>query len=393
MVYRVIDWVIECISDVYEFLWKLSDRRAEKKIARIARVDAHSAVMVRARIKWIRIVLNIVYHILVILITGWSAVFLFIYGNSVFFGIMNAFLPASICLASVVSLFFNKSSNISLLEATDVVKQKSPYALYLRAFKSDLSRRNFNEEDLVQKLLQQKVVTYAVGLPEEVDAFPGAKRVYINDNTWQEEVRLMINGATYVFLRVCNTDPCLWELEQALSHSNNLYIIIENAKEYETVREKFSNLPQNISLHNDMYVIYKRLHDGTWEQQWIEEPDSDPEYDDFFKENYIAGLLESYPVPEESRDYVYEKSIEGLLSNTMVGWEQKYTTPIATRTLDLIEAYIDKINDDEFDSERTFIQAQQYLNMFKRFSPLEEYLIQRWNELFDRVENLSPYYT
>lgn len=331
---KVIGWLIELVSDAYEFLWKLSNRRAEKKIGKIARVDAHAAVMERARLRRKRIVLKFIYYILLILISGGAAVFLF------YNGFLSALIPGILCLSFIYFFFIDNTGNLSVIEAADVLKQKKPYALYLRAFKSDLSRRNFNEEELVQRLLQQKVVTYAVGLPEEVDASPGAKRVYINDNTWHEEVLLLINNAQYVFLRICDTDPCIWELEQVLSHANNLYIIIDDAKEYESVLRKNSSLPHDVSLPPGMYVIYKRLQDGKWEQQRIEEPDSDPEHDDEFKENYIAGLLETYTVSEKSSNRKFEKAIEGLISNMMVGWEQKYTTPIVAKLLDMIEDYI-----------------------------------------------------
>lgn len=377
---RVIGWLLEIVSDIFESLWNSSNWKAEQKIAEIARVDAHAAVMERARLKRKRIIMHSLYYIIIILISSVASVIL------LYHGILNGVIPGILCLLFIFSFIIDSTGNISVLEAADVLKQKEPYALYLRAFKSDLSRRNFNEEDLVQKLLQQKVVTYAVGLPEEVDASPGAKRVYINDSTWQYEVLLLIDSAKYVFLRICDTDSCMWELEQVLSHAKNLYIIIDDANEYESVLKKNSSLPHDISLSPGMYVIYKRMQDGKWEQQSIEEPDSDFEYDDEFKENYIARLLETYNVSEKSSDRKFEKAIEGLISEMKVGWEQKYTTPIVARLLDMIEDYIYRYHGTDMDKALAYIKALQYLNMLKKFSPLEEPLLKKWNKLLDKVE-------
>ena len=108
-------------------------------------------------------------------------------------------------------------------------------------------------------------------LPEEIDTCPGANRVYVDNDTWQEDVLAMMRRAVCVFLRVCNTESCLWEITQALSLDTELYIIVDSVEDYEAVRNQCASLPKHVTVEPGRYSVYKRLPDGLWERQVLKQ--------------------------------------------------------------------------------------------------------------------------
>ena len=389
--------ILNPIARFTNFLLNQAQKKTKNDIDKLARVDAHAAVLARTRLKKKRRLLTSMFYILEMLLTGALAIGLvvgIVIGEVSPLNIILSIILAICSLGAFVSLF-QSTGNISVLETSDVIGCNTPYALYLRAFESDYRRRVFKEEDVVQTLLDQQVITFAVGLPEEIDASPGAQRVYVNNDTWQEEVSMMMNHATYLFLRICDTEPCLWEVMHALSLNKELYIIIDNAEEYSTICNKCDVLPKDISLNQGMYVIYKRLLDGTWEKQSLGEVDNDSSYEvdedssyeDDYKEIYTEGLLERFPMLFDAEIYQYENSIEGLFSNLYYEWDIQYTNPVVERIIELIDAYYSNFNeedDDEIQEEFT-LNIQNYLDKLRRIHPLSDQLMKRREELFDKV--------
>ena len=96
---------------------------------------------------------------------------------------------------------------------------------------------------------------YAVGRPNEIDAPYGATRVYISESTWKQEVEELIHKATEIFLRVCDTEPCKWELEKSLLSIDKLSLIVDNISEYDAVRAEFPKLPQLQAVEDCFYIL------------------------------------------------------------------------------------------------------------------------------------------
>lgn len=395
--------ILNLVARFTNNLLNQTQKETKEDIDKLARVDAHAAVLARARLKKKRRLLMNMFYILEMLLTGALAIGLIVllvigeiddHPLNIISIVISSIILAVCSLEAFVSLF-QRTGNISVLETSDVINCSTPYALYLRSFASDQRRRVFKEEDIVQTLLDKQVVTFAVGLPEEVDASPGAQRVYVNNDTWKEEVSMMMNHATYLFLRICDTEPCLWEVLQAMSLNKELYIIIDNVEEYSTICNKCEGLPKDISLKKGMYVIYKRLPDGSWEKQSLDEVDNDSSYDvdedssydDAYKESYTEGLLERYPMLFDAEIYEYQNSIEGLFSNLYYGWDIQYTNPVVERIIELIDAYYSNYNeeDDEEIKEEFTLNIQNYLDKLRRIYPLSDRLVKRREELFDKV--------
>ena len=378
--FRLLSWIYDLIYKLFDFLWNLGYKRSAETIRATARTDAHAAVLERARLKRKRGVIKSIYSILVILLFGVPTICILVLwkDNDNLLKYVWAIVLAIPALETLYALLFERTGNLSLFEATDVVGKCNIYALYLRAFKADQRRVIFKEEDLVRSLLQQHVVTFAVGLPEEIDSSPGALRVYINNDTWQEEVRMLMDSASYLFLRICYTDPCVWEVQQALSLSKELYIIIDNAEDYSKVLNKCPGLPQNVTLAPGKYVIYRRLENGSWKNVSPAESDT-PTYDkSSFNRSFVTSLLERFPkLDEDASIELYEESIEGLYTNMIAGADHALKIRVASRIMDLLEDYCKKEDSDG----RVTHNAQRYLQMFERFNPLPEGLQSRKDDL------------
>lgn len=369
--------------------WDAENENAEKIIREIGRKDLNEALRVRARTKRKRKILLTITRIILVIITVFAGgVAIKIFSNAsefVEYLIGGSFLISAIW--AFFSVFSGSVGNITTLDIYDVLGLDAPYALYLRAFSADTKRTYFKEQELALQLLNSDIVPITVGLPEEVDAMPGFARVYISNDTWQEDVRLMMEKAACLLLRVCDTDSCLWEFENALSLNNELYIIIDDAKEYASVSSKCSCLPQNVSIIPGSYCIYRRKPDGGWEYV-----DPNPEgthyesirHDHSYQKTYVDSLLERFPMPQNASLNDYDESIKGLFSNMIQDVDHNLKMLVAERIMDIMEACFLEYGDDK----NVIIRICEYLKMFERFTPLTDDLQHRKDELSRKV-NLS----
>ena len=53
---------------------------------------------------------------------------------------------------------------------------------------------------------------YCVGMTKELESPEGSDRIYLNDETWKDDVRSLIDRAKHVFILVNPSDSCVWEI-------------------------------------------------------------------------------------------------------------------------------------------------------------------------------------
>lgn len=158
--------------------------------------------------------------------------------------------------------------NVSLLSLNDVLSSNKPFFLYLRGFDFDDKRtlteiidnpysEGFSEYAFVKGLKRRVKRVYAVGKPEETDSPWGATRVYLDNDTWRDDILILMEKANAIFIRVCSTDDCGWELDKAVSlFSNKTALVIDSIGEYNEVRGSLShNLPEIHEVLNGWTVI------------------------------------------------------------------------------------------------------------------------------------------
>lgn len=264
---KIIDVLIWFLKQI-EKSWDRKEERVATYLKENGRIDVNKSVRRRARLQRNRKILQILFNFVLALIVATSGFLIYLFHSSEdspwWIYLLDIYLII-VAVKALISMNFERLGNISLLVVRDVTDKSIPYALYLRAFQADKKRDNFKEEELVTDLLHKNIVTFTVGMPEEVDASPGALRIYVANDTWQEDVKRLMEQASILFLRICDTEPCLWELQQALALPQQLFIIVDNATEYASVCSKCPQLPINVTLAKDQYEIFMRKENGSWE--------------------------------------------------------------------------------------------------------------------------------
>ena len=160
-----------------------------------------------------------------------------------------------ICLGAVMLIYYLQQQkkygefigNISTLNKREFLAHHNHYALFLRGFENDdyakeneLSNRKFFEkfsEYKFMEILQTKIPTCAIGMTKEADSPYGATRVYVDDISWKDDVRELMDKASSIYILVDDRPSCIWEIEQSKELLEKTFFIIEDKEKYENVRK------------------------------------------------------------------------------------------------------------------------------------------------------------
>lgn len=165
--------------------------------------------------------------------------------------------------------------NLSLSEKTAFLSNSKDYVLYLRGFETDdyssESKQYKNLKDSSRfseyyftRVLQSKTTVCAVGMPKEVDAPIGAQRVYLNDETWQEDVLDLMRSAKEIYILVNDRPSCIWEICQSLSMVDKTIFLVDDRAKYDKVRQLgyehgivFPEIPLPAEAHSHDFVAIR----------------------------------------------------------------------------------------------------------------------------------------
>jgi len=163
---------------------------------------------------------------------------------------------------------FSHYGKVSLNTIDDVRKCKTDYILYLRAFEDDdysnskRSKGKFSENKFMS-CFPKSVQVFTVGMTTEIICPRGAKRVYLNDFSWKNDVKEMIDGAKAVVVYVSDRESCIWEMSVLRCYSDKSFFITDDIIKYSNVQKelKLPNLPvQQIEPNNAILISKKGLH-------------------------------------------------------------------------------------------------------------------------------------
>ena len=203
---------------------------------------AKQSVRIRKCFKLIRVIVLVYYTYLIL--------FAIIKAAIAYASFFSSKYPTGILIASIFFMALRVYASFSLPVSgmtLDKLRSKS-FALYLRGFSSDdynssmeenidIAENRFNVSvgrakiNTIQKgtqpsntFLERNFIkafkksthmpVYSVGMTKELESPEGSKRVYLNDETWQQGVGLLIDRAKYIFVLVNSSDSCIWEILQ-----------------------------------------------------------------------------------------------------------------------------------------------------------------------------------
>jgi hypothetical protein len=128
---------------------------------------------------------------------------------------------------------------------------KKDYVLFLRGFGMDnyLSlnyqennkQKDFFSEHKFMRRLSFLFESYAIGRPEELKNPSGAIRIYLDDASWQLDVKELMQNARCVIILVNDKPNCIWEIAQAIAIHKKVVYIVNNKQKYLNVCQQ---LPQ-----------------------------------------------------------------------------------------------------------------------------------------------------
>lgn len=156
--------------------------------------------------------------------------------------------------------------------------ESSPFALYLRGFAKD----NYDPQNALEKIekiskakngigtkekdpqelsfserefykaIKEYMPVYSVGMTKELESPEGTKRIYLDDETWQENVAFLISRATYVFVLVNPSENCIWEVNKCLAEAKDKAVFfVDNEESANVLREKLqSAFPETYGVYN-----------------------------------------------------------------------------------------------------------------------------------------------
>ena len=169
--------------------------------------------------------------------------------------------------------------NLSLADKTAFLLNNRNFVLYLRGFETDdyspeskqyKNRKGSSRfsEYYFTRVLQSKETVCAVGMTKEVDAPIGAQRVYLNDETWQEDVRNLMRLAKEIYILVNDRPSCIWEINQSLGMLNKTIFLVDEREKYNKVRQlgyehgiTFPEMPHSAETQSHEFAVI-RFKDG-----------------------------------------------------------------------------------------------------------------------------------
>lgn len=269
------------VFGVFSWLMGLISKPYVKKIEHVSTVD--EAVKYRSYLKWLR--------------WGFSIVFVAIYvGLSIYFnpdtdfwlkgGGKNVICVLFMYLVSQKG-FKKLRGNVSSFTKGKFVDKYPVFALFLRGFEDDvygiddmklMSKEKFTEFNFME-VLESYTPVCAIGMTKEADSPFGARRVYVSDESWKEDVRDLMNRANLIFVLLNDRPSCIWEIEQSADVLNKTCFLVEDIEKYNSIRSKLagtidfpdaSKMEVNIPFALRIVDIPIRIKD----ERGLEKPDS-----------------------------------------------------------------------------------------------------------------------
>lgn len=119
------------------------------------------------------------------------------------------------------------------------------YVLFLRGFGNDnylsasyqeksKKKDRFSEHHFMRRL-SLILNAYAVGRPEELRNPSGAKRVYLDNVSWQSDIKELMYNAKCVIILVNDKPNCVWEIAQSEKIKSKVVYIVNSKDKYTEV--------------------------------------------------------------------------------------------------------------------------------------------------------------
>lgn len=226
---------------IYIIIYRYIRKRSRQLVADSC--DADESCVIRKEFTYMRFGLALMYAIVCLTLIVLSNNLI----SSCFIGIVIAFQSFQV----------KESFPMSGKRPSDI--NDEVFALYLRGFSQDdyettiveyYSSKNDGlfSEKLLSYYVSRYIPIYAIGMTKELGCPIGSIRIYLNDETWQEELKVILEKATLIFIRLHNSESCIWEILNTEGYKNKIFYIAEDESLCEVrkslnIQQKYGILP------------------------------------------------------------------------------------------------------------------------------------------------------
>lgn len=201
--------------------------------------------------------------------------------------IMSTITTTLLAYVLAGGIYSHKEFNpISFLTVKDFEKLGGKYSLFLRGFNVDnysskqdvsiIKGHQFSEYTLA-RLMAKGSPLFAVGMTKELTSPEGAKRIYLSDDAWKDDVHELMQHAAAIYILVNGKESCVWEIEQSMALLEKTCFIVDDLAQYEIVKMKIGDkycLPNLLSIDVPTPLAF-RLHPNTLRVQIAGSENSD----------------------------------------------------------------------------------------------------------------------
>lgn len=230
---------------LYIFLKVIVDHYFYKRIRQAK--DIFSEIKIRKQAAWC----SRHYVMLVSLCVIVAATFWYLFEKPQITEIINSIVGYAIFIvlvfilndgADIVSEYSNE--RFSFITKDDFINKYSHYALYLRGFFTDdrtvksIEQKEyikFSEYQLVKALEKEFDAFGTIGMTKELNSPHGAMRIYLDDETWSEDVYLLMEKSEKVFILMNDSNSCIWEIRNATPFIDKTVFIIDDLEKYDNI--------------------------------------------------------------------------------------------------------------------------------------------------------------
>lgn len=167
----------------------------------------------------------------------------------IYFMTMKQFLSKERSFVMYLRGFITDDYSPKMGEIADEIANTRPWTTFNAGTdpkKQEPNKFPLNEKALATSWKNRDYQVYSVGLPEELESPEGSKRVYLDNETWQEDALTLMKLADYILIRVHTNPNCIWEIEQCdKNFPDKTIYYIEDIKKFNSVKEQMGdNLPK-----------------------------------------------------------------------------------------------------------------------------------------------------
>lgn len=160
--------------------------------------------------------------------------------------------------------FITDNYTPSLEKTAETVSNAEPWKTNIDSEKKEINPNQLSlNEKALAKAWKRYYQTYSVGLPEELESPEGTKRIYLDNDSWMEDAKTLMELAKYILVSVHPNDNCIWEIRQCNTlFSEKTIYYVDDITNLAIVREKMGDeLPICLKSeeidHNHMMAYQK----------------------------------------------------------------------------------------------------------------------------------------